>query len=217
MKQYRNRISAEMRSRLTTAGCPIEAPMTPSAAAVGGRIQLTQTGGVVESRLVEILPKCFACVLALRIATDLPRDLLIGGWDLRLPWSDPGFRWLEDPDEFELPRDEYMLGVRDLVFPRSAVLNHRRRYRRHELVDGLLLGICDADVPDRFVHGALVEGKLVALDEFAEPVTSVEISLWLDRSLRRDRQHANGGATRRRRSLFESKDARSRGRGDLNP
>jgi hypothetical protein len=203
-------INAELLERLNTAGCPVDPPdETWSPSALGGRLKIFQSGGVNESSLHEVGMGIFACNISLRIATDLHCDLLIDSWELVLPWSDPGFQWLEDPTQFDSRREEYLVPCTQLYFPRIVVLNHRKWFRKNDVAEGLLLGTCGIEVPSEYPHGSTVEGKLSAQDQFGEPITSVLISLWVDRSLSLDRSRASRVVKSRRKSLFEVKDTKS--------
>jgi len=200
-------ISAELVERLNTAGCPVDPPdETWSPSALGGRLKIFQSGGVNESSLHEVAMGIFACNISLRIATDLHRDLLVDSWRLVLPWEDPGFSWLEDPRLAESQRDEYVVPFTKMNFARQHVLNHQRRYPRHGVADGLLLGICDACVPIHYQHGAEVKANLVPQDPFGVSLARVEVVLWVDRSLSRDHSRRPRSAKPARKRLFEMKD-----------
>ena len=82
-------------------------------------------------------------------------NTIITEWELNLPWEDPLFQWLADGDD---SGQQYSFpGKHPLEFPRDEVLNHRfrskRPLRRGDMLEGLLLGVGYAPIPEVFPHG----------------------------------------------------------------
>lgn len=91
-----------------------------------------------------------AYILTIRLTNPTDRSLTIARWDIKLPWEDPNFHWLEDPKGGE--GDRYIVPGTSIEYPRSQVLNHRveEAGKIARRMEGLLLGIGHAPVPDTY-------------------------------------------------------------------
>lgn len=140
--------------------------------------------------------------LSLHLAVDVPA-MAIWGWRLDLPWEDPQFQWLAEPQGHEFPENMYQFpGCPDLMFPRDEVINHRRRLQRGRGLDGLLLGFGFESIPDSYRHGATIDASLVLIDDMGRDFPT-PVQLWANRIARIDRRQAK---KKTRRQLFENRD-----------
>jgi hypothetical protein len=169
---------------------------------------ISQVGGLVESSVFDL--NCgygTGCILPLHIGVDLP-VFSIWGWELDLPWKDPTFQFLPEPQGHVFPTDMYQIpGCENLKYSRYEVINHRRVLRRGQSLDGLLLGFSFESIPDSYQHGANIEARLVLIDGM-ERCFSTRIQLWVNRIAKIDWQRKKKNS---RRPLFENPECKMNG------
>jgi hypothetical protein len=111
--------------------------------------------------------------------------VVIGHFDLKLPWNDPEFDWLFDPAELSPPRSEYAYSG-TLAYKRDMVLNHRRydegKLAPGDSIKGLLMGKSMKPIPEDLVHGSSVTMDLVVTDT-KRNTFSAPVVLRIDRRL----------------------------------
>lgn len=136
----------------------------------------------------------------------LPRDAEIASINLELPWQDPLFSWLADPQttgESEM----YLFPGTRLAYDRSQVINHRigtgYALPRYRSFSGLLLGVGE-EMPKTIHHGSEIPGSVRMTDQFGESHSGAMLLL-ADRLIARPRGEMKR-STRKR--LFECPDPR---------
>jgi hypothetical protein len=125
-------------------------------------------------------------VVHIRIVPNLGWPFWISSYRLHLPWEDPSLWLLDDPAEFEPPRNVYWLDGRT-SFARNDVLNHcadleRKGSRGHPL-QGYLVWRGEGPIPESYVHGSSVPAFVGIVNQFEREYRE-PISLVVDRSRR---------------------------------
>jgi hypothetical protein len=181
MKTYSPLVVPDLTRQLVAAGFLAEDahPAPP-------RVLIAQVGGVLENSAFDA-DRGYGTgySLSLHLAVDLPA-LTIWGWKLDLPWEDPQFQWLPEPQGSVFPVNMYQVpGCEGLKFPRDEVINHRRVLRRGYGLEGLLLGFGFASIPDSYRHGADIDANLVLIDEMRREF-STPVQFWANRMAKID-------------------------------
>ena len=193
--------------RLVAAGCPldIEEVAQGNAQASPGDLLISQVNGDLLNTAFD-LDGWTVYILDLEIASDVPGLVVIRYIELDPPWPDPQVYLLPDPaDSGERRDDEYAIPGTTIVYPRNLVINHRvgaqGKLRRGDILDGLLLGLGFAPIPDCFRHGDMVDARFCIGDQFGRRFPS-KVSLWVDRSAK----HLPRRPKQPRRGLFQQRD-----------
>ena len=147
-------------------------------------IRISQVGGEIESSAADMMQSGgILYTIHVRLAFCVP-TFAISSFDLEPLWEDPGIVWLEDPVETGAPFNEYRLPGDAAGFPRRAVINHfanvRRKFRRGESVQGLLLAYSLGAIPNHIRHGESVGARLTVNDQF-DCAHSSPVFLWVNR------------------------------------
>jgi len=194
--------------RIRRAGRPIHIPEDDGERACmsSNEMRVRQTGGFVDSAAFDFGPG--AGIKIFLTITFLRSTLAISSFELKLPWEQTFFQWLEDPLVIEGISNCYRFygGRQRLEFERTEVLNHKLTatvsFSAGQSVQGYLLGFGDPMPPD-IQHGATIPAFIIFYDqrgrEFRAP-----LELWADRTetkLRPERLVA-----KRRRSIFDDRD-----------
>jgi hypothetical protein len=168
-------------------------------------VLIRQLGGVLENSAFSLPCGATVVMLYISITNDLP-NFAISRFELGLPWSDPNFWWLEDPEYSSPARvSEYRFpGTKD-CFARNTVLNHRsdisKNLRRGQSIEGFLLGFGFKKIPPE-LYGKMVPAFLTVVDQF-EQAYSEEIDL----SIQRPDAHAVANRSKKKRKpIFENPD-----------
>jgi len=178
--------------RLRDLGIPLELEDDGSDSIRPARFGLliNQVGSDRETRAFELDCGGTGYTLNLEITSNAPGLVVIRYFRLDLPWQDPQFHWLDDPADRGTKSDLYVVADREFECPRDRVINHRTGARgklsRGDILDGLLLGVGFEPIPDCFRHGSSVDAMLSIVDQFGRSHSS-EVSLWIERSVSRDR------------------------------
>jgi hypothetical protein len=156
---------------------------------------IAQVGGVFENSAFDAQRGYgTGYSLSLHIAVDRPA-FAIWEWKLDLPWEDPQFQWLPEPQGSVFPVNMYQVpGCEGLKFPRDEVINHRRVLRRGHALEGLLLGFGFASIPNSYRHGASIDANLVLIDEMGRTF-STPVQFWANRTAKIDRKNKVPGTT----------------------
>lgn len=131
-------------------------------------LTVRQVGSNVENTVMSLDEFTTAIILNVVIVNDSPKaTVVIAHFDLKLPWNDPEFDWLDDPAESVPARSEYAYSG-TLAYGRDMVLNHHRydqgKLAPGEASKGLLMGKSMQPIPADFVHGGGVTMDLVVID-----------------------------------------------------
>jgi len=206
MKTYSTLVVADLTRQLVDAG-----HLSGGAQPAPPGVVITQVGGILENSAFDAnrgYGTGFS--LSLHIAVDLP-PLTISEWRLVLPWEDPQFQWLPEPQGSVFPVNMYQVpGCEGLKFPKNEVINHRRLLQRGRGLEGLLLGFGFVSIPDSYRHGASIDASLVLIDdrgrEFSTPV-----QFWANRMAEIDRKNKANQPRTGRRFHFEETTLKSEG------
>jgi hypothetical protein len=147
--------------RIQAAGCPIELAVpqvdTPN------DLRIFQNG---EAYLYDLGTAGTALALWMGLARETPGQISIVEFgDVIAPWGPLSASWLDPP---ESSRPIYKL-QNGFDFPRTSVLNDRLgesglRVRSGHLLQGYVLGSTKMQIPERYIHGLLVEGQFSVFD-----------------------------------------------------
>lgn len=158
--------------RIKAAGCPIEVDVPPLESQA--EIAIIQAG---DAYLFDLGTRGIGIVLWLRLAREKPGQITIAEFgDLHVPWGMIEVLWLDRRPPFCPPVYRLPNGF---DFPGDTVLNHRLgeeglRVRSGRSVEGYILGTTLSRIPDRHIHGSIVDAEFSVLDalgrEFRGPV-----------------------------------------------
>ncbi len=167
-------------------------------------VQITQASDLIASRISPLECGPTALNLDLEIVSNLPGILTVYDFRLEFPWPTEPITWLPDPAEDVPPEKFYSFASHpSFVFPRASAINHlfrKKKFRRGDLLSGLLLGQSRTPVPERFAHGQTLSAKLSLVDTIGR-CFSGDFRLFLDRSDQLA-QRPRLAAARDRRPLF---------------
>ena len=218
-KEMRANIRNEMREeradllrRLRAAGVPLPFYEDHEDGRACG-LRIRQFGAEILSTAFDLGYCGTGYTIAARITINRPA-FAISHFGLQLPWENSYVWWLEDPVETGARWNRYWFPANGPNFDRSEVINHhadvRRMLPRGKTLEGLLLGVGDAPIPDHFVHGNTVPAFVTVTDQYDRDYSG-PVSLRVDRTqtlLRRTRKEAP------RKGLLDSPD-REPGRAPL--
>jgi hypothetical protein len=126
-------------------------------------------------------------ILSLKITVDTPLFVLCGVDVSLASWPNVWFRLQEENDGGEWPHYQFQ-GRPHFKFDRretiNCILTEQKKFRRGELLHGLLLASTFDPIPDDIVRGAILKGSIKICDQF-ERENCGEISLSVDREAER--------------------------------
>ena len=178
-----------------------DAPYTPS-----GALRVYQTGGVIESRAFDWCQGTgFQIYL---VITNHRPGFAISAFELKLPWTNSSFYWLEDPIVFDGASHCYrFMGNGVLEFKRNLVINHyadvTQTFSSGQSVKGYLLGFGSDPIPKDFPHGAKIPAFLIIYDQEGQQHRST-LELWADRN--KTNPPPPRGAMKRKGGLLDKRD-----------
>jgi hypothetical protein len=199
----KNRDEVQLAYRLKDHGCPLDLQFFQQAENGRSRsLRIRQVGGLAESRVFDLETSGAGCMLDLEIVNDLGRGIYLRGFELELPWQDDLFSWLPDPRERGKKPELYRFAGDHLEYERKIVINRLvpsfTKFRKGDLVAGLVLGQGPREIPDGYKHGEELHAKFSVIDQFDTP-HSADVVLYIDRGARLLRPRRPKKA---RRSLF---------------
>jgi hypothetical protein len=184
MKTYSPLVVPDRTRQLVAAGfLPGDAHPAPPG------VLIAQVGGIIENSAFDA-DRGYGTgyILSLHIAVDRPA-FAIWEWKLELPWENPQFQWLPEPQGRVFPDNMYQVpGCAGLKFPRDEVINHRRVLQRGRGLDGLLLGFGFESIPNSYRQGASIDASSVLLDEMGREF-SIPVQFWANRMAKIDRKN----------------------------
>ncbi len=195
----------QMVSQLRNAGIPLDGEVVRKLTAAGSSLSITQSGTVVQNEVFDLNNGGTGYLISLLISNDdADRTISIDHFRLEIPWDEPTFRWLPKPfgrrpsaRTYRFPRG----GPEDLV--PEVVLNHRigrlGRFYPGDWIDGYLLGIGEAPIPESYIDRQGVEMTL-SICESRGSVIPLDITLCC-RRIRASRRGLSRGALRANRFL----------------
>src|ERR1700730_5838368 len=68
---------------------------------------LYQTGSPMENELFDLEFSGFGLIVSIAVCNDTPKPICVGQYRFEPPWSELGFRWLEDPRKKVPQEDSY--------------------------------------------------------------------------------------------------------------
>jgi len=199
--------------RIRSAGRPIHIPQDDGEvrSIPSDALRVRQTGGIIESTAFDWgAGTGFKIKL---VVTSKTAGFAVSYVELKLPWEQTYFWWLEDPEVIDgLSRCYRFVGDSNLEFPRNLVINHRlmvtKPFSAGESVEGFLLGIgCDS-ISAEFSQGKMIPSLLVLYDQFARPYKA-PVELWADRTTKNLRPQRS--SARRKGRLLDKRDLITQG------
>ena len=197
----RARLAASL-TELAAAGSPVDI----SVAQVDvhpPEIEITQSGGINDSMLIELPSGLTAYILDLQIINQTSKTIYgVALPELRMLWDDPLFDFLPDPREtkrtisyrrkkrsgrFErvdaVSDSYYFPGGTQLEYPRADVLNHRLEHlilSPGRPLCGLILAT-GSPMPVHLCHGQWIE-PMLSITSSRHREHTAPVHLWIDRS-----------------------------------
>ena len=137
----------------------------------------------------------------------------ISAFELKVPWTNSAFYWLEDPEVLDGTSSHYrFVGNSIIEFERNHVINHyadvTRPLSSGHSVKGYLLGFGSDPIPEEFPQGAMIPSSLIIYDQDGRQ-HHAPVELWADRNKKNPLPPR--GAEKRKRSLFDKRDVIKRG------
>ncbi len=175
------RSTPELLRWLTECGCPVDI------LGVESSIRIEQQLGDDVTHLFELPDSRTGCILDLRVVNEGPGQRSIRDLEFTMPWSDFGFRLLEDPKEMGGGRytDLYCFPGTKIEYHRHMVLNHvllpNGILQPNSPKSGLLLGIGNPMPPEILTAFTGV----LRLSTDGGTTGTCEIALWADRTMSR--------------------------------
>ncbi len=159
------RLFAELRR----GGIPLDEAVLEEIKAACRGLVIHRTGNIVENAVFDLDSGGAAYMLAIAIENDSDQILRVQELRLEMAWPESHFRWLENPLA-KVPR-EYFYSFPPpgpAGFDRDVVLNHRLRpgckLYPGDSLEGLLLGVGQASVPDQYLNRQGLHMRLSILD-----------------------------------------------------
>ena len=194
--------------RIRSAGRPIHIPEDDGEARPipSDELRVCQTGSEIDSTAFDVGGGTgFKIYLVITFNT---AGFAISRFQLKLPWAQTNFIWLEDPRVIDgrCPNYSFYSGE-SLEFERSLVINHfadvRQRFSAGESIEGYLLGRGFDSIPAHIPHGTMIPAFVILYDQFAREFRA-PVSLWADRSKKRSLRAQSG--VPRRGGLLSKRD-----------
>jgi len=178
-------------AQLRRGGIPLDESVLEEINVAHRGLAIYQSGNCAENRVFELESGATGFMMAIAIDNTSKRVLRPRAARLEILWPEPNFRWLENPVS-KVPRED------SYSFPRygpegfdpEVVLNHRLDGRcgvyPDDPIEGLLLGVGQAPIPDRYLDRQSVRMKLTIF-EGREGRSDVEVILGVCRERNRRR------------------------------
>lgn len=200
-----NKEELRLFAELRLGGIPLDEAVLEEMKVSCRGLAIYQSGTLVENAVFDLDSGGAAYMLAVAIHNDSDHVLRPQGPRLQMAWPESHFRWLENPCA-KVPR-EYIYSFPPpgpVGFDRDAVLNHRLGPRCKldpgDWLEGLLLGMGQASVPDQYVNRQGLRMQLSILDGRGNRYAS-DVILRVSREGQKKRQQARE-SLRSRRELF---------------
>jgi hypothetical protein len=172
MKNLKSQVMQEEVRRLfelRSLGVPLDEDLLEEMGAACRGLEIYQAGTILENAVFDLDSGGTGYMLAVAIYNGSGQILRPQGPRLELAWPESHFRWLENPFG-KVPR-EYTYSFPPpgpAGFDRDAVLNHRLRPGSKlypgDWLEGLLLGVGQASVPDQYLNRQGLRMRLSILD-----------------------------------------------------
>lgn len=180
---------------LCRSGIPLDEAVLEEMKTTCSGLVLHQTGTVVDTGVYDLNSGGAGFALCVAICNISNRTLRLKELRVAIPWSEPHFRWLENPWA-KMPR-EYTYSLPPdgpAGFDPEAVLNHRLRpgckLCPGDPLEGLLLGVGEASIPDQYVDRQAVSMRLSIFDTRGNSY-ACDVTLMVRREARGSRRQAN--------------------------
>jgi hypothetical protein len=169
MKNKLGERELETFATLRRGGIPLDEEVLKVLKAASGGLSLFQTGTAVENTVFDLDSGGAGGILSIAVQNDSEEINWIRECRLEVLWEEPHFRWLDDPAREPSGTHCYSFPPPGPVgFEPEVVLNHRigRRGQLYpgEQLEGLLLGVGYAPIPDQYRHRQLLRTQLVIVD-----------------------------------------------------
>ena len=177
MKSKTSEERVDLVRRLRAAGVPLLSYENYEDGRAGA-LRIQQFGGEMLSTAFDRGYRGPEYTIALRITINRS-GLAIAHFGLQVPYGNAYVWWLDDPLETGARWNRYWFSANGPSFDRAEVINHyadvRRMLPRGKTIEGLLLGIGDAPIPDHFADGSIVPAFVTVTDQhdydYSEPVS----------------------------------------------
>ena len=179
-----SRDELKLMSELHRRGIPLDKDVLEDLESRSRGLSIYQTGPNVENTVFDLDSSGSGYMFGAALYNDSNRVIHLREFRLSIPWHEPQFTWLEDPLR-KSPRDyAYSFPPHGPAgFGREVVLNHYvgRKLNPAATIEGLLLGVGQARVPDEYLHGHSIFMSFVVFDGQGE-CYETKMRLQIDRS-----------------------------------
>jgi hypothetical protein len=156
-------------SDLQRGGIPLDEEVLERIRAASRGLSIYQTGTLLETSVFDLKSGGSGYMLSVAIHNDSTRPIRLHEFRLEMLWHDPEFRWLDDPRRASPRKYTYSFPPSEsLEFERDVVLNHRvgsaGQLNPEGSIEGLLLGIGEAPVPDEYHDRQALQMRLLIFD-----------------------------------------------------
>src|SRR5579864_4861926 len=192
MKKLSRDLSYEMARRLIKGGCPLDPEVEQQMRDAYRGLEVHQGGSIVENSIFDLECGGMGLMITAEIGNATAHNLRLQQFRMKLPWDDPSFCWIEDPNR-KLPRKHLYEFPKpsQLAFEREVVLNHRTGsnglWLPGEWIEGLLLGIGQMCIPEQYGHARSLTLQLQVLDSCGRDYAG-EFRVLADREFKRARR-----------------------------
>jgi hypothetical protein len=169
-------------TELAEAGSPVDMSVADTEDQHVG-VEIEQVGGVHDSMVFELPGGLAGYILDMAFTNQTSRTIYCRDIDLRLPWEDSLFNWMQDPREAGRSELYRFPGRNPLQYPRDEVINHvlldDGALTSMRPLRGLLLAT-GRPMPESLFHGQWLVATLAILASDHAEYTSA-IRLWTER------------------------------------
>ena len=192
-------------TQILASGIPLDDGVVEDLRASCRGLSICQTGTVLENTIFDLEEGGTGYVVSIALENTSTKTMRIDQYRLDHPWPESGFHWLGDPLK-KMPRESIYsfpkYGPEGLE--RECVLNHRvgphGRLVPGDCIEGLLCGVGQAYIPDKYHHRRRLSMRLSVLDGRGQE-TDLIIDTILNREVQLRRQ--------RRMEAFKTRDSRA--------
>ena len=177
MNQKRREEELRRMEDLRRAGISLDAQVVEDLKNASQGLSIFQSGNPAEDQVFDLDRGGSGCTFGVAICNDSERIICLQQYQLLLPWDEPNFCWVKNSrrdSSYSFPAGG------PCGFDPEVVLNHRLgprgRLNPRESVEGLLLGVGQANIPKEFYQGKAVPVTFTIFDQRGDEYT-LELTL----------------------------------------
>jgi hypothetical protein len=172
MNQKRREEELRRLEDLCRAGISLDARVVEDLKNDSRGLSIFQPGNPAEDQVFDLDRGGSGCTFGVAIHNDSDGVICLQQYQLLLPWHEPNFRWLKNSrrdSAYSFPPGG------PCGFDSEDILNHRLgtrgRLNPGESLEGLFLGIGQADIPKEFRNGQAIPVKFTIFDQHGDEHT----------------------------------------------